>query len=636
MKIGVVGDSQAHLTAEQASLLLACGEYWPHGLIPKDVFLDLLAGLLGPRGMRNRLLWEKQLAVSCSVDEAAMVDVRRFVSSLDLPQAEAMIVIEDEEDGERRLDPEDAEQVQRRASAASVEGAGRGGERTEITLSDSWSLSTATIKDATVTSMGEARRLPPTGVEVDAGTTIEVGSQDYVIVGKLGGGGFGVVHEVRLVQRRTEEDAGGVGVDPHRPPPIDPSCNLAMKLAGSIGAEGYLNVDLKLAAMAVEAAAAAEVRRLTRDKVTKWEGKVFLPVLHSVGRVASVGGINVRSMAALVMEKADGTLRQKSLSGEALNRVAWALATTVAALNRAGFIHGDLKPSNVLWKKMPTQDGVTDGWPLLTDFGASQSFRSFTTAQALSPSDGIRTSAWTREYAAPEVHACNGSKQTIKSDMYAWAMTLKRVASTPVLEPLTTLLEECLAEDPCARPRDFMEISGRLEAPSCATWGRELAKLQFGEELSVVKQSYETALQAASFLAQERETWMSLGLCSREEAADAYFFVNVACFRSDKPDGQLQALQRSIQLCPKHATRPAWLHDLGNAYGALGDYGKSRDCLEKVLRIDEAQHGPEHVQVASTLTDLGNAYGDLGDYAKQRDYLEKALRLSETHYGLEH
>eukprot|EP00971_Amphidinium_carterae_P045142 888340-Amphidinium_carterae.1 len=27
---------QVHLTDEQASVLLACGEYWQHGLIPKD------------------------------------------------------------------------------------------------------------------------------------------------------------------------------------------------------------------------------------------------------------------------------------------------------------------------------------------------------------------------------------------------------------------------------------------------------------------------------------------------------------------------------------------------------------------------------------------------------------------------
>eukprot|EP00971_Amphidinium_carterae_P202712 4022647-Amphidinium_carterae.1 len=150
-----------------------------------------------------------------------------------------------------------------------------------------------------------------------------------------------------------------------------------------------------------------------------------------------------------------------------------------------------------------------------------------------------------------------------------------------------------------------MEISSRLELPSYVAWGKELAKLQFGEELSVVRQSYEAALQAATFLAEERETWMRSGLCSREEAADAHFVVNVACFRSAKPDGQLKALQRSIQLFPKHAMRPAWLGSLGNTYAALGDYGKQRDCLETALRLKEAQYGPEHVEVAGTLNNLG-------------------------------
>eukprot|EP00971_Amphidinium_carterae_P199507 3959514-Amphidinium_carterae.1 len=55
-------------------------------------------------------------------------------------------------------------------------------------------------------------------------------------------------------------------------------------------------------------------------------------------------------MSALVMEKADGTLDGMQLGGEELVQVAWALASTLAALNEVGFIHGDLKPLNVLWK----------------------------------------------------------------------------------------------------------------------------------------------------------------------------------------------------------------------------------------------------------------------------------------------
>eukprot|EP00971_Amphidinium_carterae_P254885 5059657-Amphidinium_carterae.1 len=98
--------TQVHITNEQATVLLACGEYWQHGLIPKDVFLDMLVGLLGPRGKLDRLSREEQLAVSCSLDEAEMVDVRRFVASLDLqPTHEAGIqAMMEEEEGEHPLD----------------------------------------------------------------------------------------------------------------------------------------------------------------------------------------------------------------------------------------------------------------------------------------------------------------------------------------------------------------------------------------------------------------------------------------------------------------------------------------------------------------------------------------------------
>eukprot|EP00971_Amphidinium_carterae_P010512 207556-Amphidinium_carterae.1 len=133
--------------------------------------------------------------------------------------------------------------------------------------------------------------------------------------------------------------------------------------------------------MAVEASAAAEVRRVAHE--TKWKGRIFLPVLHAVGRAEGGGEGNLTS--AIIMERADGTLKEKHLDGDALNCVAWALASTLAALNRAGFIHGDLKPENVLWKKMPTHaDSVMDGWPLLTDFGASQNFQSFKPGEAVS------------------------------------------------------------------------------------------------------------------------------------------------------------------------------------------------------------------------------------------------------------
>eukprot|EP00971_Amphidinium_carterae_P288182 5721435-Amphidinium_carterae.1 len=106
-------------------------------------------------------------------------------------------------------------------------------------------------------------------------------------------------------------------------------------------------------------------------------------------------------MSALVMEKADGTLQGMQLGGEVLVRVAWALANTLAALNKVGFIHGDLKPGNVLWK-VPVGGDILSGWPLLTDFGASQHFPSLQLGREMSPSVEVHTSAWTPKFAAPE------------------------------------------------------------------------------------------------------------------------------------------------------------------------------------------------------------------------------------------
>eukprot|EP00971_Amphidinium_carterae_P299345 5947530-Amphidinium_carterae.1 len=106
-------------------------------------------------------------------------------------------------------------------------------------------------------------------------------------------------------------------------------------------------------------------------------------------------------MSALVMEKADGTLQGMQLGGEMLVRVAWALASTLAALNKVGFIHGDLKPGNVLWKA-PLRGDIPSGWPLLTDFGASQHFASLQLGREMSPAAQVHTSAWTPKFAAPE------------------------------------------------------------------------------------------------------------------------------------------------------------------------------------------------------------------------------------------
>eukprot|EP00971_Amphidinium_carterae_P243769 4841304-Amphidinium_carterae.1 len=79
---------------------------------------------------------------------------------------------------------------------------------------------------------------------------------------------------------------------------------------------------------------------------------------------------------------------------------------------------------NVLWKA-PLGGAILSGWPLLTDFGASQHFPSFKLDKAISPQEKVHTSQWTPKFAAPEVHESVGRMQTVRSDMFAWAATIR-------------------------------------------------------------------------------------------------------------------------------------------------------------------------------------------------------------------
>eukprot|EP00971_Amphidinium_carterae_P342758 6482180-Amphidinium_carterae.2 len=80
---------------------------------------------------------------------------------------------------------------------------------------------------------------------------------------------------------------------------------------------------------------------------------------------------------------------------------------------------------------------------------------------------------------------------------------------------------------------------------------------------------------------------------------------------------------------PEHVEMARTLHDLGNAYGDLGDHSKQRDYLEKALRIQEAHYGPEHVEVARTLNDLASSLVALEDLPLARAHLTRAVRIFE-------
>ena len=122
------------------------------------------------------------------------------------------------------------------------------------------------------------------------------------------------------------------------------------------------------------------------------------------------------------------------------------------------FIHGDLKPANVLWKERrdAQEEAATpgpDGWPLLTDFGSAQAFSTMHPGRRpLGANEKIRAHGWTRGFEAPEVFGCGGKWRTMRSDMYSWARTIIAISRCRQLPAdLDALCKACLASDPAER-----------------------------------------------------------------------------------------------------------------------------------------------------------------------------------------
>ncbi|GAA0409245.1 hypothetical protein GCM10009530_72090 [Microbispora corallina] len=255
--------------------------------------------------------------------------------------------------------------------------------------------------------------------------------------------------------------------------PEDPERLGGYVLTGRLGAGGQGVVFLAhgpggppVAVKLLHARVDAEDRRFHREVEAARRVAPFC-----TARVLDAGVHDDR--AYIVSEYVDGVSLQEHVaehgprSGGALDRIAVGTATALAAIHRAGVVHRDVKPSNVLLGP--------DG-PRVVDFGVSR------LADATPTAGGP---VGTPAYLAPE--QLRGEPAGPPADMFSWALTVAFAASgrhaftadgyaavlarilygTPDIGPLDGRLRDivvaCLAREPGDRPAAEDVLSALLD-----------------------------------------------------------------------------------------------------------------------------------------------------------------------------
>ena len=180
-----------------------------------------------------------------------------------------------------------------------------------------------------------------------------------------------------------------------------------------------------------------------------------LVTVHDAGSDAEGLYLVMELVNAPSLADANGRLRRDQII-----EVGAQIGRALAAVHRAGVVHRDVKPGNIL---------LAGGGAKLTDFGIATNGGGFGTHQPTTPGYFLTTA----NYAAPEVLA--GQQATSKSDIFSLGVVLYELLTgrlpfngadrshrpTPVQDPVGPVIDRCLSPYPGERP-DGEELAGLL------------------------------------------------------------------------------------------------------------------------------------------------------------------------------